>query len=132
MIIAKDLTFGAPVTVTFDGRVVPTLPEQAIVGGTRNFPSLTTLISVPTIKEGQYEVKVTDASGLSAAGVFTVPRIGGGAEAAGPAGPSGRAGPPGPAGPSGRAGPPGPAGPLGSVEPPGRVGPRGQPIGYWV
>ncbi len=72
---ATGLTYGSPVTVTFDGKPAPTYPDQPVVTGTSAFPSLKIFVSLPTVTPGQYEIDVIDVTGKTARATFTVPSM---------------------------------------------------------
>ncbi len=110
------------VTITWDDRVIPTVPSPIIADATGDF---TTIISVPTqTAPGVHTINATDESGNWATATFTV------IDMIGPQGPKGDkgdtgdqgpTGPQGPQGPEGENGTQGPAGPQGIQGPPGEI-----------
>ncbi len=135
LIRGRYFTAGAPVKIYFDNAPVNSFPETVLTT-TAIDSSFSCIIALPTTTAGKYQIRATDAGGVTATSTFTVPAMNAGVEGAvlpgfdspagvaGPSGAVGRPGSPGPVGPGGKQGTVGPAGPAGRQ---GKAGPDGPP-----
>lgn len=130
VVTGRDFTIGATVDILFDGKKVGTFPETIHVISYADGPRFAAIVAVPTTRQGKYEVRAVDTTGITATGTFEVPSLLGPTPPPGPPGPPTLFKPrpePGVPGPRGPEGPPGPRGETGSQGPPGPPGPSGLP-----
>lgn len=124
-IVGSGFSNNSVITITWDGKTIPTIPNPLITDTTGDF---TAMISVPTqTTPGDHTINATDATGTWATATFTVVNMTGTQGLQGPKGENGTQGLQGPQGPKGDTGeqgligPQGPKGENGTQGPPGNV-----------
>ncbi|MFW0860483.1 MAG: collagen-like triple helix repeat-containing protein, partial [Dehalococcoidia bacterium] len=110
------------ITLTFDGKPVPTVPKRIITDIRGEFIAM---LTAPIIETGAYPIVATDARDRSGKATFTLPDLTGAKGAPGERGPIGLTGPKGERGAPGERGPIGLTGPKGDPGAPGERGPIG-------
>jgi hypothetical protein len=124
-LVGSGFSNNSAITVTWDGTIIPTIPNWLITDATGNF---TAMISVPTqTTPGDHTINATDATGTWATATFTVINMTGPQGLKGENGTQGLQGiqglkgDTGEQGPQGLQGPQGPKGENGTQGPPGNV-----------